>query len=80
MITTRKELKEYLESDAKAFGFKDSFIRRLRQYLVDPMHWQLPNWMVVKELRLSEYYFNNRKKSLLCYFMSIIYANYRGGH
>lgn len=71
MITTRKELKEYLESDAKTFGFNDSFIRRLKQYLVDPMHWQLPNWMVVKELRLSEYYFNNRKKSLFYYLMYV---------
>lgn len=69
MIVTKNDLKEYIEADSKRFGFINTPMNRFRQLLVDPMHWQLPNWLLIKELRYSEYYFNNRKKSLFYYLM-----------
>lgn len=69
MIKTRKDLHEYLSADADIYGFKNNNMNILRQKFVDSLRWQLPNWILVKELRYSEYYFNNRKKSLFHYIM-----------
>lgn len=75
MIITKDDLKEYIKADSKRFGFDDTPMHRIRQLLVDPMHWQLPNWLLIKELRYSEYYFNNRKKSLFNYIMFIYHIH-----
>lgn len=69
MIKTKKDLQEYLLADAATYRFTDTRLSKIRQHLVDPMHWQQPNWRLVKELRYSEYYFNNRKKTLIYYLL-----------
>ena len=69
MIKTRKDLSEYLSADIAVYGFKKTRMNLLRQHLADSLTWQLPNWILVRELRYSEYYFNNRKKSPFHYLM-----------
>lgn len=73
MIFSKKELQEYLKCDAESYGFKDSFLNRLKQATTDPMHFQLLNWEYVKTLRYSEYYFNIRKKNIFTYIMFLFY-------
>lgn len=75
MIQTKKDLREYLEQDANIYGIKNhSFIWRIKQYLVDPMHYQMLNWKYIKVLRYSEYYFNNRKRNLFNYLLFAYYT------
>lgn len=72
MIYTYKDLNEYLKADALKYSFVDNMKSRLRQLALDPMHNQLTNWRLIKWLRYSEFFFNNRKKTFFHYILYII--------
>lgn len=63
MIKTRKDLKRYLEMDYYALGRKPT----LFSYKNEIPHFQ-------KALRYHEYYYNNRKKSFLHWFMCMVWG------